>query len=137
MDDAFDALGADEAVAEAGKKGFFKGKFGGIQKQKPVSAAIRKKRMNFRLRKVLTPKSPLMVLNEIVGGVNYTFVDTPTSMLTPGIPHLFTAQCVVSNQHLNKEGCNRGVACSLLKLGSLEKTVIASLFHSGLHSGSI
>ena len=33
--------------------------------------------------------------------------------------------------------CNRGVACSLLKLGSLEKTVIASLFHSGLHSGSI
>ena len=26
-----------------------------------------------------------------------------------------------------KEGCNRGVACSLLKLGSLEKTVIASL----------
>jgi hypothetical protein len=35
-----------------------------------------------------------------------------------------------------KEGCNRGVACSLLKLGSLEKTVIASLFHSGLHSGS-
>ena len=30
-----------------------------------------------------------------------------------------------------KEVCNRGVACSLLKLGSLEKTVIASLFHSG------
>ena len=37
----------------------------------------------------------------------------------------------------NKEVCNRGVACSLLKLGSLEKTVIASLFHSGLHSGTI
>ena len=36
-----------------------------------------------------------------------------------------------------KEVCNRGVACSLLKLGSLEKTVIASLFHSGLHSGTI
>ena len=36
-----------------------------------------------------------------------------------------------------KEGCNRGVACSLLKLGSLEKTVKASLFLSGLHSGSI
>ena len=29
-----------------------------------------------------------------------------------------------------------GVACSLLKLGSLEKTVIASRFHSGLHSSS-
>ena len=34
-----------------------------------------------------------------------------------------------------KEVFNRGVACSLLKLGSLEKT--ASLFPSGLHSGSI
>ena len=28
-----------------------------------------------------------------------------------------------------KEVCNGGVACSLLKLGSLEKTIIASLFH--------
>ena len=36
-----------------------------------------------------------------------------------------------------KEVCNRGVACSLLKLGSLERTVIASLFHSGLHPGTI
>ena len=46
-----------------------------------------------------------MVLNEIVGGVNYTFVDTPTSMLTPGIPHLFTAQCVVRHQiDFNKIG---------------------------------
>ena len=36
----------------------------------------------------------------------------------------------------NKEVCNRGVACSLFKLGSLEKCVIASLFHSGLHSSS-
>ena len=36
-----------------------------------------------------------------------------------------------------KEVCNRGVACSLLKLGSLERTVIASLFHSGLHSDTI
>ena len=35
---------------------------------------------------------------------------------------------------LTKEVCNGGVARSLLKLGSLEKTVIASLFHCGLHS---
>ena len=36
-----------------------------------------------------------------------------------------------------KEVCNGGVACSLFKLGSLKKTVIAFLFHSGLHSGTI
>jgi hypothetical protein len=36
-----------------------------------------------------------------------------------------------------KEVCNGGVACSLLKLVSLEKTVIVSRFHSGLHPGTI
>ena len=36
-----------------------------------------------------------------------------------------------------KEVCNGGVACSLLKLGSLEKIVEASLFHSALHPGTI
>ena len=36
-----------------------------------------------------------------------------------------------------KEVCNGGVACSLLKPGSLEKTVIAAPFYSGLHSGTI
>ena len=35
-----------------------------------------------------------------------------------------------------KEVCNGGVACSLLKIGSLEETIIASLFHSGLHPGT-
>ena len=39
---------------------------------------------------------------------------------------------------ISKEGCNKGHGSSAaIKLGSLEKTVIASLFHSGLHSGTI
>ena len=37
-----------------------------------------------------------------------------------------------------REGCNRGHGFSAaIKLGSLLKTVIASLFHSGLHLGII
>ena len=37
-----------------------------------------------------------------------------------------------------REGCNRGHGFSAaIKLGSLLKTVIASLIHSGLHSGTI
>ena len=43
----------------------------------------------------------------------------------------------VCNRVSNKEVCNGGVACCLLKPGSLEKTIIASLFHSGSHSGTI
>jgi len=100
----------DDVAAAAGKKGFFKGKFGGVTKPKPVSAAVRRKRMNFRLRKVLTPKSPLMVLNEIVGGVNYTFVDTPSTMLTPGIPHLFTAQCEIEGETFSGTGPSKQIA---------------------------
>ena len=103
MQDAFNTALAGMA-ANAGNAGghqgnnkkFFPKKFGGVQKMKPVSAAVKKKRMNFRLRKILTPKSPLMILNEMVGSVNYNFVDTPAAMMSPGIPHLFTAQCTVS-----------------------------------------
>jgi hypothetical protein len=62
---------------------------------KPLPAAVRKKRINFRLRKILTPKSPLMVLNEMVGSVTYNFVDNPQVPMNPGMPHLFTAQCNV------------------------------------------
>ena len=37
-----------------------------------------------------------------------------------------------------REGCNRGHGFSAaIKLGSLLKTVIASLIHSGLHSGTV
>ena len=46
------------------------------------------------------------------------------------------ASFVLHNGNRGKEVCNGGVACSLLKLGSLEKTVVASPFHSGLHSSS-
>jgi len=114
MQEAFAAANATGnaaalAAAQAGKK-FFPKKFGGVTKVKPVPAAVRKRRINFRLRKILTPKSPLMVLNEIVGGVNYTFVDTPTSMLTPGIPHLFTAQCTVDNETFSGTGPSKQIA---------------------------
>jgi len=53
------------------------------------------------------------------------------------IDHLGIVIKQYRNGVFKKEVCNGGVACSLLKLGSLEKTVIAFLFHSGLHSGTI
>ena len=59
---------------------------------------MKRKRINFRLRKVIVPKSPIMVLNEMVGAVNYNFVDThPPMPMHPGQPpmQLFTATCTV------------------------------------------
>ena len=60
---------------------------------KPISKATKKKRINFRLRKLITPKAPVMVLNEMVGAVTYTFVE-PSMVPVPG--NFFTAQCEVS-----------------------------------------
>jgi len=99
------------AGAANGTKKFFPKKFGGIAKSKPLPAAIRKKRINFRLRKLLSPKSPLMVVNEMVGSVSYNFIDAPAGGgMAPGIPHLFTAQCVVDDQTFSGTGPSKQIA---------------------------
>ena len=67
------------------------------------------------------------------GLCNITFVILTCFHLT-----IFFENWMVNAQQLyliSKEVCNGGVACSLLKLGSLEKTVIASITPH-LHSSS-
>lgn len=66
-------------------------------KPKSIPNSIKKKRINFRLRKIISPKAPIMVLNEMVGAVSYQFVDNPPMpMMNPMMAgHLFTAQCSV------------------------------------------
>jgi hypothetical protein len=59
-----------------------------------VPNATKKKRINFRLRKLISPKAPVMVLNEMVGSVSYNFVDPPPMVVSiPG--NVFMAQCEV------------------------------------------
>ena len=63
---------------------------------------------------MIVPKSPIMVLNEMVGAVNYNFVDThPPMPMQPGQPpmQLFTATCNVRrfrypNHFLLQPSCN-------------------------------
>merc|ERR1711862_96096 len=99
------------AAGAPGNKKFFPKKFGGVAKMKPIPAAIKKKRINFRLKKILAPKSPLMILNEMVGAVNYSFVDTPAPMMPPGpgMPHLFTAQCTVEGESFQGTGPSKQI----------------------------
>ena len=75
--------------------------------------AIKKKRSNFRLRKQLVPKAPLCVLNEMVGQVSYTFVETnplhvqqANAHVRPGMPkmELFTAQCEIEGEIFSGTG---------------------------------
>jgi len=100
----------------------FAQKFAGVVKQRPIPNAIKKKRSNFRLRKMIVPKAPLCVLNEMVGQPNqvqYTFVDTdPMAMaqanahIRPGMPkmELFTAQCTLEGEVFAGTGPSKQIA---------------------------
>jgi len=104
------------------KRSDFAQKFAGIVKQRPIPNAIKKKRSNFRLRKMLVPKAPLCVLNEMVGQPNqvqYTFVDTHPGALAqanmgmrPGMPkmELFTAQCTLEGEVFAGTGPSKQIA---------------------------
>jgi len=97
----------------------FAQKFAGIVKARPIPNAIKKKRSNFRLRKMIVPKAPLCVLNEMVGQVNYSFVEThpgavaqANAHLRPGMPkmELFTAQCELEGQVFAGTGPSKQIA---------------------------
>jgi len=104
------------------KRSDFAQKFAGIVKQRPIPNAIKKKRSNFRLRKMLVPKAPLCVLNEMVGQPNqvqYTFVDThpgavaqANAHMRPGMPkmELFTAQCTLDGEVFAGTGPSKQIA---------------------------
>ena len=53
------------------------------------------------------------------------FIDTSEDTIILDISKNTTEKPKFNNKTGGKEVCNGGVACSLLKLGSLEKTVIA------------
>lgn len=104
--------------AKTGRSNFAQ-KFAGVVKARPIPNAIKKKRSNFRLRKMIVPKAPLCVLNEMVGQVNYTFVDThpgavaqANAHLRPGMPkmELFTAQCELEGQVFAGTGPSKQIA---------------------------
>ena len=102
---------------------------------KPVSAAVKKKRANYRLRKMLSPKSPLMVVNEMVGSVTYNFVDAPVGGgMAPGIPHLFTAQCIVDGQTFAGTGPSKQIAKNICAEHVIQYVVTKVRYLSIAHS---
>jgi len=110
----------------AGRTAFAQ-KFAGIAKAKPIPNAIKKKRNNFRLRKLIVPKAPLMVLNEMVGQVNYTFVDNPpevAAQMRPGLPPLFTAQCKVEEDTFFGTGPSKQIAKNICAEHAIQAVVV-------------
>lgn len=92
------------------KKSFFaRIKEGGVKKKIPK--AIQKKRNNYKLRRLVAPKAPLTVLNELLGKeepVTYTFMDTDG--VNPNMPHMFTAQATVYGENYQGLGPSKAIA---------------------------
>lgn len=116
-----------ENIKNEDTKSFAK-QFPTVAKAKPIPNSIKKKRTNFRLRKVIVPKAPLMVLNEMIGSVNYNFIDAPPPMpngmgIQPPM-HLFTAQCVVDGITFSGTGPSKQIAKNICAEHAIHSVVV-------------
>merc|ERR1712083_960170 len=80
--------------------------------KKKVPKAVQKKRNNYRLRRLVAPKAPLTVLNELIGTtepVTYTFLDVEG--VAPNMPqHMFTAMATVHGEKYQGMGPSKAIA---------------------------
>jgi len=85
-------------------------KSGGIKKQ-PSKATIRR-RNNARIKKLVAPKAPIQVLNELVGPGNVKFnIQTPNpGMMGINSPRLLIAEVVVEGQTFSGSGPSKAIA---------------------------
>jgi len=83
-------------------------KEGGVKK---VPKDVQKRRRNYRLKKMLTPKAPIMVLHELLGqaSVNYETVETEQQTMR-NMPQLFTVKAVYEDQEFSGMGPSKSIA---------------------------
>jgi len=85
-------------------------KSGGIKKQ-PSKATIRR-RNNAKIKKLVAPKAPVQVLNELVGPGNVKFnIQTPDpGMMAINSPRLLIAEVTVEGQTFSGSGPSKAIA---------------------------
>jgi len=83
-------------------------KEGGVKK---VPKDVQKRRRNYRLKKMLTPKAPIMVLHELLGqsSVNYEITE-PGQPAMRNMPQLYTAKTVYNDQTFSGMGPSKSIA---------------------------
>jgi len=83
-------------------------KEGGVKK---IPKDVQKRRRNYRLKKILTPKAPIMVLHELLGqnSVNYEILE-PTHVPMKSMPQLYTAKAVYDDQTFVGMGPSKSIA---------------------------
>jgi len=83
-------------------------KEGGIKK---LPKEVIRRRRNFRLKKMLTPKAPIMVLNELLGQTKVIYeVSEPTPQVIRTQPALYTARTEYDNQTFTGLGPRKEIA---------------------------
>merc|ERR1711936_657950 len=83
-------------------------KEGGIKK---LPKEVVRRRRNFRLKKMLTPKAPIMVLNELLGQTKVIYeVSEPMPQVIRTQPALYTARTEYDNQTFTGLGPRKEIA---------------------------
>nr|CAD7588971.1 unnamed protein product [Timema genevievae] len=98
--------------------------FGPLDK---VNKRVKRRRQNARLRKILQPKNAIMVLNELVSGVKFSFQEHSTALKQTTF--IFNAEVngkMYAGQGLSKLVAKQNAAESALKALLLEKIAQAS-----------
>lgn len=82
-------------------------KEGGVKK---IPKEVQKRRRNYRLKKMLTPKAPIMVLHELLGQTSVHYdVSEPLPRQTP-MPALYTAKTIYDEQTFSGMGPSKSIA---------------------------
>merc|ERR1712226_576827 len=98
----------DEDGGEKKKPWLQRTKEGGVQK---IPKEVQKRRRNYRLKKMLTPKAPIMVLHELLGQTSVQYeVTEPATKREPNIPALYTAKTVYDDQAFSGMGPSKSIA---------------------------
>jgi len=118
MKDVTNTEYTEEMKVEEGEEG------GGAEKKKPswlnrskeggikkLPKEVIRRRRNFRLKKMLTPKAPIMVLNELLGQTKVIYeVSEPTPQVIRTQPALYTARTEYDNQTFTGLGPRKEIA---------------------------
>jgi len=111
--------------SEKKKLWFQKIKESGIKK---TPKDVLKKKRNFRLKKMLTPKPPLMILHELLpqANLNYEFEEPSVGQMARNTPPMYTARVSHSGEKFEGKGPSKSIAKNMCAEKVLQHIVTKS-----------
>jgi len=98
----------DDMEGEKKKPWLQRTKEGGVKK---IPKEVQKRRRNYRLKKMLTPKAPIMVLHELLGQTSVQYeVMEPATPRVPNMAALYTAKTTYDDQTFSGMGPSKSIA---------------------------